>query len=89
MFVYHKLKVVHGSIWFNSNLEVGRNMDLQCAKLLFLLCVYLVCTGLLQPVHHGLKLYGLDLHLAVEPVEEGLVLGVHVVVRLLIVQAQG
>ena len=50
---------------------------------------YLVGAGLLQSVHHGLKLQWLDLHLAVEPVEEGLVLRVHIVVGLLIVKAKG
>lgn len=52
-------------------------------------CVcYLVCAGLLQSVHHGLKLQRFDLHLSVQSVEQSLVLGVHVVVGLLQVQTQ-
>lgn len=53
------------------------------------MCVcYLVCAGLLQSVHHGLKLQRFDLHLSVQSVEQSLVLGVHVVVGLLQVQTQ-
>lgn len=35
---------------------------------------YLLCAGLLQSVHHGLKLQRSDLHLPVQPVEQSLVL---------------
>lgn len=49
---------------------------------------HLVGTGFLQSIHHDLKLQRFELHLAVESVEERLVLRVHVVVGLLIVQAE-
>lgn len=49
---------------------------------------YLVGAGLLQTVHHGLKLQRFDLHLPVQSVEQRLILRVQVVVWLLQVQTQ-
>lgn len=48
--------------------------------------LYLVCAGLLQSVHHGLKLQRFDLHLSVQSVKQCLILWVHVIVWLLQVQ---
>lgn len=44
---------------------------------------YLLSAGLLQSVHHSLKLQRFDLHLAVQSVEQCFILRVHVIIWLL------
>lgn len=47
---------------------------------------YLTRTGFFEPVNHYFKLQWLDFHLPVQPVQEGLILRVHIIIWLFIVQ---